>query len=199
MPAENLHAIILAGGAGERLGGARKSDLRVGGRPLIHRVAEALGASDNPLLVATGPGTSLPLLPQNAIAIPDEEVEHTGPVAGLAAAVTALDRRGIREGLLLSVAVDTVFLPTDFADRLSAAIGNAAAAAAAWQGQLYPTNALWRLENLSRALPGARSPRSLLASLGAVAVNWTGPVDPFANLNTLDDLLELQRRARQHG
>ncbi len=199
MPAEDLHVVILAGGAGARLGGARKSDLRVGGRTLLHRVARALGSLESPLLVATGPDNSLPALPPHAVAVPDGDDMHMGPVAGLAAAVTALDSRGVRQGLLLSVAVDTPFLPTDFADRLCAGIGPAAAAVAAWQDQLYPTNALWRLENLSGALPGARSPRSLLSTLDAVAVNWADPVDPFANLNTLDDLLELQRRAREHG
>ena len=191
--------MILAGGAGARLGGIRKSDLRVGGRTLLHRVIDALGPLENPLLVSTGPGIPPPALPPRAIPFPDLGQEYAGPVAGLAAAVSALEGRCIRSSLLLSVAVDTPFLPADYADRLAAALGSAPAAAAAWRDQLYPTNALWRLENLAAALPHANSPKGILAALGAVMVDWDGPLDPFANLNTLGDLVALQKRAREQG
>jgi molybdopterin-guanine dinucleotide biosynthesis protein A len=199
MPGKDLHVLILAGGAGARLGGVRKSDLRVGGRPLLHRVVDALGPLENPLLVSTGPGTPPPDLPPHAVPVPDRNYEHAGPVAGLAAAVSALERRGIRGGLLLSVAVDTPFLPADYSARLVAALGSAPAAAASWQDQLYPTNALWRLENLAVVLPRAVSPKGMLSTLGAVTVNWDTPADPFANLNTLADLTALQKRARDRS
>ncbi|MFD2649808.1 molybdenum cofactor guanylyltransferase [Devosia albogilva] len=199
MPGKDLHVLILAGGAGARLGGVRKSDLRVGGRPLLRRVVDALGPLENPLLVSTGPGTPPPDLPPHAIPVPDHDQEHAGPIAGLAAAVSALERRGIRSGLLLSVAVDTPFLPADYSTRLVTALGSAPAAAAAWKDQLYPTNALWRLDNLAAALPRSASPKGLLSTLGAVTVNWDGPCDPFANLNTLADLITLQNRSREQG
>ena len=38
------HAVIIAGGEGQRLGGVRKADLRIGGVRQIDRVIEALGA-----------------------------------------------------------------------------------------------------------------------------------------------------------
>ena len=198
MPRKDTYVVILAGGAGARLGGVRKADLRVGGVPLLNRVAEALGQSSHPLLIATGPGAAASgSLSGDIIAIPDAHDQHAGPVAGLCAAVAWLEREGISNGLLLSVAVDTPFLPTDYADRLCTALESSAAAAAAWRGQVYPTNALWRLESLAKALPEASSPKRLLAALGAATVNWDTPVDPFANLNTLADLMALQGRGRR--
>lgn len=199
MSAEDLHVVILAGGGGARLGGVRKSDLRVGGRTLLRHVVDALGPLKNPLLISTGPGIPPRDLPPQAIPVPDHHQEHAGPVAGLAAAVGALESRGIRRGLLLSVAVDTPFLPTDYSERLVVDLGVAPAATVAWQDQLYPTNALWRIENLAPALPRAVSPKGILAALGAVTVQWGGSLDPFANLNTLADLVALQKRAREQG
>ena len=196
MPRNDPYVVILAGGAGARLGGVRKADLRVGGVPLLNRVAEALGQSSYPLLIATGPGAA-GSSSGDIIAIPDAHHERAGPIAGLSAAVAWLEREGINDGPLLSVAVDTPFLPADYVDRLCAALETSAAAAAAWRGQIYPTNAVWRLESLKRNLPGASSPRGLLAALGAATVNWDTPFDPFANLNTLPDLMALQWRVHR--
>ncbi|MFN4211385.1 MAG: NTP transferase domain-containing protein, partial [Devosia sp.] len=45
------HAVIIAGGRGERLGGVRKADLRLGGRRLVDRVADELGPLASPLML----------------------------------------------------------------------------------------------------------------------------------------------------
>lgn len=197
------HAVIIAGGKGERLGGVRKADLRVGGRRLLDRVAESLGSIAQPLMVATGPGeTPLPL-PAGAIGLADIDAPLGGPLAGLAAAVQALQARGIGTGLLVSVAVDTPFLPADYVAVMLEALGDAPAAYATWGDQFYPPNALWRIEVLS-ALPqqargggAAPSLKALQHAIGAAAVDWTkrASSDPFANVNTIGDLISLGRMA----
>jgi molybdopterin-guanine dinucleotide biosynthesis protein A len=190
------HAVIIAGGRGERLGGVRKGDLRIGGRRLVDRVTESLGAIAAPLMVATGPGENRLRLPVGAIGIADLDAPMGGPLAGLVAAVEALQARGIGTGVLVSVAVDTPFLPADFVTVMREGLGNAPAAYAAWGDQFYPPNALWRIEALS-ALPrlvrsgeAARSLKALQQTLGAMAVDWTdrAGADPFANINTVGDL-----------
>jgi molybdenum cofactor guanylyltransferase len=195
------HAVIIAGGKGERLGGVRKADLRIGGRRLVDRVVGALGAMETPLMIATGPGDVRLRPAANAVAVPDLDAPVGGPLAGLAAAVEALRMRGISTGLLVSVAVDTPFLPADFVAVMRDGLGGAPAAYAAYDGQFYPPNAIWRIEALS-ALPEqvrtgntARSLKALQQMLGAVAVDWAGQgdTDPFANVNTLADLLALAR------
>ncbi|HWU19466.1 MAG TPA: NTP transferase domain-containing protein [Devosia sp.] len=197
------YAVIIAGGQGQRLGGVRKRDIRIGGITLIERVRQALGAVAEPLLVATGPGEAV-RLDDGMLAVADLDGPLGGPLAGLAAAVDALQRRGVDNGVLVSVAVDTPFLPPGFAGTMAAAVGDADAVYAAWGEDFYPPNAAWRLGALS-ALPGqvrdGTAPGSLKALHGQLKggrLDWSAghERDPFANLNTLADLIELQRRAR---
>ncbi|UJW85947.1 molybdenum cofactor guanylyltransferase [Devosia sp. SL43] len=197
------HAVIIAGGEGQRLGGVRKADLRIGGMRQLDRVIRALGAVAAPVLVSVGPmGRSIGLAP-DCVAVPDIVAECAGPVAGLVAAVDWLAGQEIVDGLLVSAAVDTPFLPRDFVARMGAALGAAPAAFAAWGDDFYPPNAIWRIEAIT-ALPdrvrsGAApaSLKALLRELGARRVDWqTERSDnPFRNINTVADLVDLQRIA----
>lgn len=199
-----VHAAIIAGGEGQRLGGVRKADLRIGGVRQIDRVVAALGAVARPILVSTGPEHRRIEMPAGCAALPDLDAPHGGPLAGLAAAIDRLAREGITHGLLVSVAVDTPFLPTDFVQRLEAGLGEAPAAFAAWGDDFYPPNAIWRVESL-QGLPDSimrdAAPASLKAlqrELGAVRVDWAedAEANPFLNINTVADLVALQRIAR---
>ena len=194
------HAVIIAGGRGERLGGVRKADLRLRRVRLVDRVAGALGAVEAPLLIASG-GLQLGRLPARAIAVADLEGPVGGPLAGLAAAIDWLESAGVVDGLLVSAAVDTPFLPTDYVSALQAGLAGAPAAFAAWGAQHYPPNAIWRIEALA-GLPGqvrrGEGPKSLKAlqqQLGARPVVWpeADGSNPFANINTLDELIALGR------
>ena len=197
------HAVIIAGGQGTRLGGVRKADLRLGGLRQLDRVISALGAVSRPILVASGPGAQQLSLPSDCVSVIDRESSVAGPLAGLIAAVAHLAESGITTGLLVSVAVDTGFLPSDFVARLSEGLGEAKSAFAAWGEDFYPPNAIWRLEALQDLLDtknNSKSPPSLKAlqrQLGACRVDWADiGSNPFANINTMADLLALQRRAR---
>ena len=117
------HAVIIAGGKGDRLGGVRKADLLVGGIRLVDRVAQALGAVQAPVMIAVGPQDDGRRARSDSIAVSDLAAPVGGPLAGLAAAIAALHERGIGAGLLVSVAVDTPFLPEDFVAVLAAALG----------------------------------------------------------------------------
>jgi molybdopterin-guanine dinucleotide biosynthesis protein A len=198
-----FHAVVLAGGEGRRLGGVRKADLRVGGAPLIDRVTRVLGGAERPLLISTGPlGREWPL-PPGFKGVSDLARSGGGPMAGLVATVATLKSRGIVGGLLVSVAVDTPFLPSDFVPRLVDGLGPAPAAYACWNGSFYPTNAVWRLDAI-HDLPERQgeigSLKSLHESLGAQRVAWDElPEDPFANVNTPQDLLAMEARAKLHG
>lgn len=76
-------AVVLAGGAGSRMGGVSKADLRVGGRRLLDRV-----------LTATGQARQIVVVGQ--VEVPDgvrrtlEDPPGQGPAAGLAAGLAAL-------------------------------------------------------------------------------------------------------------
>lgn len=195
------HAVIIAGGQGQRLGGARKADIRIGGITMLERVADALTSAARPVIVATGPhGASLALGP-DYIGVSDLDSNGGGPLAGLAAAVASLRSRGITKGALVSVAVDTPFLPADYTQRLLAALTTAPSAFAAWGDGFYPPNAAWRLEAIADLPERASAYGSLKAlhqSLGGARVAWDDAADnPFDNLNTLQDLVALQKRANR--
>lgn len=189
-----VHALILAGGEGSRLGFVRKATLRIGNRRLIDSVAERLPNVDS-VLVATGPGPAVPLGVGTGLS--DGVDTHGGPMSGLKAALRHLGDDGA-EGVILTVAVDTPFLPEDYGARLLDAISAGAnAACAAWGGRIYPTNAAWRLCALPPVDDLPHSPKALLEMLGGGIVDWSGSAaqNPFANLNSLADLVSLSRRA----
>lgn len=202
-----VHAIIIAGGQGQRLGGVRKGSLRIGGRRLMERVSSALGPVAAPLLVSIGQQSEIPDLPEGAEAVVDLLAPCAGPLAGLAAAVAALRQRGIADGLLVSVAVDTPFLPTDFVKRMVAPLARAPATYASWMDDFYPPNAAWRMEAIADLPERVAAPappaslRALQKMLGAEAVDWSGghATNPFRNVNTIEDVIALGRLARLGG
>jgi molybdopterin-guanine dinucleotide biosynthesis protein A len=193
--------VIIAGGAGQRLGGVRKAELRVGGVRLLERVAAAFGPVAAPLLVAIGPYRVPPQLPGAALAVPDLPAPLGGPLAGLAAAVAALQQRGVRSGVLVSAPVDTPLLPRGFAQHMATGLGGANAVYACHGQDFYPPVAAFRLEAL-QGLPGevlaGQGPDSLRAlhlCLGAQPLYWPAEkLNPFSNINTLGELLALEKQ-----
>lgn len=192
------HALILAGGQGSRLGGVRKADLRIGGVRLLDRVAARLKGAQLPLLLSVGTLEKLHL--PHAVNLPDGADWPGGPMAGIRAALAHL-HDAEAEDVVVTVAVDTPFLTDDYVARLVAPLRDKglAASCASHRGNVYPTNAAWRLGALrSTALPDR--PTRLLEALRAKSINWDDAAEnPFANLNTIEDLVLLQRRAREAG
>lgn len=185
-------ALILAGGEGSRLGHVRKAELRLGGKTLLQHVFTRL-PHDIPHLISTGQGATHGL--------PDLDLPLGGPMAGIVAAVDHLT--GMPDDTTLAtVAVDTPFLPPDYVKRLVGALKTAPSAVARFGEDLYPTNAAYRLGTLrdlptaARAGTAPHSPKRLQQSLGAIEIDWSlrGHDNPFANLNTLKDLILLTRR-----
>lgn len=200
-----IAGLILAGGRGERMGGADKAALVVGGLRLIDRVAAAL-TSCRPLLLSCRAERDVPNYGIAGLeAVADLRSAYGGPLAGVAAAVDWLTHSRAPTEFLVVAAVDAPFLPADYVARLTAGIGSAPYALASYAGQTYPTNAIWRiaaLQSLPDAVRSGTAPHSLKrlsAELGGVIVPWpineTG--DPFANVNTPEELDALRRRADQ--
>jgi molybdopterin-guanine dinucleotide biosynthesis protein A len=189
-------AVILAGGRGERLGGEVKANIEIGGVRLIERVVIALASAD-PILVARGAFSDDDLpLPPGTTAIADAPGVG-GPLAGIAGAVAWLGTARDAPDLLLSVAVDTPFFPPDFLSAAVARIGRGDAVVAQFDGQDYPTNALWRLSAVRPHLRAVTSPKGLVAEVRSKVLDWSsrGGENPFANLNTPADREALEQRA----
>lgn len=191
----SIAAVILAGGRGERLGGVNKALIEIGGERFIDRAMRAASGCA-PILAAVG---RTPFeLPDPASAVLDIESDYAGPLAGVAAAAEALAVGGSEA--LLSLAVDGPLFPTDFVERATALLAHAPAVIAAYRGQVYPTNGLWRMEALARLPAGVRdgsAPRSLkrlAEAMGAVVLDYAelSGHNPFRNANTPEELAFLR-------
>lgn len=189
--------VILAGGAGLRMGGVEKALVLLGGTPLAAHVAARLAPQLEPgrlILNCNGEagrftGLGLPLLADGLEGRP-------GPLAGLLAAMRLAQDLGA--SWLVSAPVDTPFLPVDLVARLTAASRSRSVVLAASAGGLCQVCGLWPV-GIAGALAGA------LASGQNKVLNfveqrpWTRvdfaleskvgrTVDPFHNINTPADL-----------
>lgn len=100
-PSTPYAAVILAGGTGERLGGADKAALRIGGDTLLVRAVEAVREATQ--IVVVGQGTTVRPAGGPPITFTREQPPGGGPAAGLLAGRDALSA-GVT--LLVVLAVD---------------------------------------------------------------------------------------------
>ena len=179
-----LAVVVLAGGEGRRMQGAKAARL-LGGRTLLDRALERAAAYAPQVAVSVrapaGKG-DVPLL------IDDPGLP--GPLAGIASALRFGAERGVQA--VLTIPVDAPFLPGDLAERLVPALTGGVALARSG-GRLHPVCALWRvgLDDQLRvyAATGRGALMGLADAVGWTAVDWPAePVDPFFNVNTPEDL-----------
>ncbi len=191
-----LPLVILAGGLARRLGGD-KALRPLAGRPLLAHVLDRMAGQAGPILInANGdPGRFAGFgLPVAGDSVPG----HPGPLAGILAGLEWA--RGLGAEAVISVPADCPFLPRDLVARLTAAraAAGAKAAVAASGGRRHPVVGLWPVSSadaLRQALAaGMRAVEAWTDRLGtAVAEVPAGPVDPFFNVNTAQDLARAER------
>jgi molybdopterin-guanine dinucleotide biosynthesis protein A len=139
--------VVLAGGAGRRMGG-EKALASFRGEPLIARPLAALGAVCDPVAVVCKPETALPPLPAG-VERWDEPPEPRHPVAGI---VHALERAG---GPVLVCAADMPFVTPAVLRTVARGLPpSGPAAVAIADGVLQPVLAAYGLPALE-ALGGA--------------------------------------------
>ena len=178
---QDVVAVILADGQGRRIGGD-KARVMLAARPLWRHVAARLQGQVAALAVnGQGDFGDCPVL---ADAVPGQ-----GPLGGVLAAMDwAARQRAVR---VLTVAVDTPFLPDDLVERLAAAPGPIAVART--QDGLHGTTALWDVglaSDLREALAdGTRKVTDWAGRVGFTPVDFPNQTPPpFFNINTPDDL-----------
>jgi molybdopterin-guanine dinucleotide biosynthesis protein A len=189
-----IAVVILAGGEGRRIGGAKPLRTLAGERLIDRALRLARGWSDIVAVAVRDPAQVEPL---DAILVEDDQTVP-GPLGGL---ITALRfAQQAERPLLLTVPADMPFLPPDLLERLAEALGTQGCALAASSGHLHPVCGLWRASALDR-LPAylsseRRSLKGLGEAVGMVSVEWPGGAHgPFLNINTAEDLAAAERRA----
>ena len=179
---------VLAGGAGQRIGGAKPAR-RLAGVSLLTHTLQAAGRFGAPAVLVLRDPEQVSGIPGRVIL---DDPDIPGPLGGLAAALAWAAAGDIDR--VLTVPCDMPFLPDDLLARLDQALtGDTGVAVAASDGRLHPVCALWRTSArpilIERAHAGQLSLNGLSEAVGRIVVDW--PIeqrDPFLNINTLDDL-----------
>ena len=169
--------VVLAGGAGRRLGGAKPEAL-LGGRPLAAWVADALGEVVGEVVLAARADSPLPAL---EIPVWSEPVDHPPhPLAGLAAALARSGGRGV-----LACPVDLPFVSASLLRALLAAPGGVAVADGQPLLGRFPVSAAGSLA--TAAVAGSRV-REAIATLAPTIVAVEDAARVLCNVNTAEDL-----------
>lgn len=185
----NITGLILAGGAGRRVGRRDKGLIEWRGQALVAHVAQRLQPQVGRLLISCN--RNFDQYQQFAeTTVADSRRDFQGPLAGLEAVTPLLDTR-----LLVVVACDTPLLPADLVKRLVAALAdggnNGADVSYAYDGiQNQYLCAAMRRQCLS-SLPafldeGHRAVRHWYQRQRGVAVDFSNEPERFNNYNHLD-------------
>lgn len=191
-------AVVLAGGQARRMGGGDKALLLLAERTLLDHVLARVGPQvDEVVLNANG---DLARFAHCGLPVVADGI-GAGPLAGVLAGLrwAQLHRRGAD---VLAVPTDTPFLPDDLVVRLRAERGTAALACVSSGGRLHPVIGLWPValaDALEASLRGGeRRVEAWMKGQGLAEVAFdVGPDgDPFANLNTPEDLASAETQLR---
>jgi len=185
-----IFGLVLAGGAGRRMGGADKALLPLAGRSLLwHCLARLEPQVEAAALSANGDaarfaGFGLPVLP--------DDMTSLGPLSGLLSGLRWAAARGA--SALVTASVDSPFLPGDLVPQLCLAAEGAASGVALAEsgGKMHPTFGLWPVTvepALRGFLASGAKPRVLdfARAQGAVPAAFPDP-EAFLNINTPEDL-----------
>ena len=204
---ETVAGVILAGGMSRRMGGGDKTQLNVGGKPLIAHALEKLRWQTRRIAINSN-GDPESFARYSVPVINDSIEERAGPLAGVLAGMEWASAKGCEA--VVSVAGDTPFFPQDLMDRLVEAarlselpIMIAASRNSEGEPVRHPTFGYWPVslrEDLKRALSdGVRKVVAWADKHGIESVEFErGRVDPFFNINTREDL-EFARKVLAQG
>lgn len=206
-------AVVIAGGAARRLGGADKPALTVGGRPLLDRVLHACADATRTVVVG----------PRRPTARPVDWVREEPPGGGPLAALDAGLRRTERETVLV-LSADLPFLTPatvrTLLDRAAAGAdgdvsggGDADGAPGAVDGAIVddgraqPLLGAYRAESLRRELALLAAEHGRLAHLplrlltDELTLRRIAPADPAEarDCDTWEDIASARSRIREHG
>lgn len=193
-PPPTVTGAILAGGKASRMGGQDKGLIELQGRPMIAHVIQALVPQVDQLLI----NANRNLVQYHRFGYPvisDQIPDHPGPLAGMSAALQAIDTE-----FLLTVPCDGPWLPEDLRQRLQAAIRKAEIACVHDGERLHPVYALLR-RDLQPALAeyltmGGRGVQRWFNERKLAVVDFSDRAQYFVNINTAEELQRLTEGIR---
>ena len=187
--------VILAGGEGTRMGGA-KAIVKLHGRPLISYPLEAMWRALGSVALVAKIGSQLPSFAGVTVWIEPDEPRH--PLVGIVHALGLADGRPV-----MVCALDLPFVTSALIRRIAKADGGGAPAViASSAGRTQPLLGCYEpeaLERLTAALDRVDVPvREAVAALGAVLYEVEDGEELF-NINSPDDLLQASAMIDRRG
>ncbi len=194
-----IAGVILAGGAGLRLGGVDKAMVPLAGRPLLAWVRDALSPQvDGLLLSANGDAARFA---DFGLPVISDDGPLAGPLGGVVAALRWWAGQPDPPHAVAFAAVDTPFLPFDLVTRLGEAASTAPlrCAVARSDGRLHPTLALLAVsvgpQLRQKLVKGELRLTEAIKALHPAIVDFDAETDdPFFNINRPEDLAAAERR-----
>ena len=200
----SIPIVILAGGAGRRMGGVSKGLLQLAGRPVIAHIVEralSLFLSGAPVWVnANDDAESYRELGFSVVS--DSLPGRLGPLAGILCAMEIGQKEHPESDYVLTLPVDTPFLPRDLPARLweRAKKRQTKIVCAESKGRTHPVAALWHkalASDLLEALEqqNIRKIEEWTSRYECEHVAFSGALgapDPFFNLNHPEDYRQAQ-------
>ncbi|GAA2739576.1 hypothetical protein GCM10010440_02940 [Kitasatospora cinereorecta] len=183
-------AVVLAGGAGRRVGGVDKPGLAVGGRTLLDRVLDACAQARRVVVVGPERATA-----RGGVRWTREEPPGGGPVAAVAAGLALVDAERV-----LLFAADLPFLDRPTVERLLAGLADADGALLVdAAGRDQPLAAAYRTAPLRAALsrlgdPAGQPLRRLLGGLHLLRL--ADPEGVAYDCDTWEELAQAEERDR---
>ena len=187
--------VLMAGGAGRRMGGGDKCLRRLGGETLLARTIRSLRPHVGTLILnANGDGTRFA---EYGLPVVADVIEgYAGPLAGVLTGMEWARANVPNAAYVVTVPTDIPFLPGDLVPRLSEAMiaENADIACAASGDRAHPVPALWKIDLAPKLRADmverdARKVDAWTAGQKLVCAEWpVGKIDPFFNVNRQEDL-----------
>ena len=194
-----ITGIVLAGGRGTRMGGIDKGLADFLGKPMVAHVIERLQPQVSEILI----NANREIDHYQAFGLPviqDEIGGFAGPLAGLHAGMKAAG-----SSFVLTVPCDSPLLPVDLTSRMmEALVADKATIAIAKTGtQLHPVFSLIHVSALASLetylASGGRKMETWQKSMACVEVAFDDCPWAFSNINTADELKELEQGKLEHA
>jgi len=189
-----ITAVVLAGGQGQRMGGMDKGWVNFQGRPMIHHVLEQISPQVQSVLINANRSLEEYQSLGHQV-VEDIEQGYHGPLMGMLTGLTHA-----KTDWVLFVPCDIPLLPKDVVEKLNEAVAkNDVDVAVVHDGErLQPVISLMRrslLPSLDAWLAeGKRKIDRWYMQHRMVVVPFDSPEEDFMNLNTQQEVQELEQR-----
>ncbi len=191
----DITCVILAGGLARRMGNIDKAMVELAGQPLLEQVLQRM-ASQTPSMIINANGDPKRFSRWELPVVADTVSDFPGPLAGILAAMEWTRTNRPESNWIVSVPVDTPFIPRDLIERFSQTItdNKAELSCAKSDGRTHPVVGMWPValaDDLRTALTvdNIRKVDLWTGRFNLVHSEFeTNPIDPFFNINRPEDI-----------